>query len=210
MSSKVRNSGSTKLKSIKGKSSNYDKKQDRMAKQIYNLVKPEMKHYRNNQTVLSVSDAGVLFDLTAVIASGTSTAQRIGQKIKIFSIYMKFAVQGADNTNYLRFMLTKSVSNNVLLADYPAVLEFPNIDLLHVYKDKLIPLTSSWNGAAVYPTKIVTMEMKFPNGITIEYTPSTGTPVSIKNQLQFYAVSDSGLPFHPTMIYNYIINFTDA
>lgn len=209
MVSQIRNSKQKKIKNPRGRRTRYDQKQNRLIKKVYNMCKPEMKHYRNQVSTFPVSTAGSLTDLTNLITQGTSAAQRIGQKIKIYSIYTKITVQGADASNYVRFMMVRNQANvQLTLSDFPAFNSYPNIDLMHLYRDRLIPLTSSYDGTAtVFPPKVLNMYIKFKNGITVDYTAS-GSPIT--PQILFYQVSDSITANHPVVSYEYIINFTDA
>lgn len=61
-----------------------------------------------NSTSFSYGSGASIAGLYAAIGQGTGESNRIGNRIKGIGAYLRFAIQPADNTNYVRLLVVKA------------------------------------------------------------------------------------------------------
>lgn len=196
--SKIYNAKSRTVKTPKGKKSKYDVKQNRMIQRIWSMTKPELKTYRSEVSGASADVNGYLYSFPALIVQGTTNATRIGSKIKIQSISIKYNVNGLNTTiGFARLMLVRNVNATLTIPDLPDFNNYTDLYKVFVYRDKLVPInTTSYK-------KVGAMTVSFPSGIQVDYDTDA-------NDIMFYVVSDLAAIAGLTFDFNFIINYTDA
>lgn len=149
---------------------------------------------------------------------GTGDAgNRIGDRIRLTSIDMRYTLIHSDGTNFTRliFFQWKPDANNYApqVGDIlPTGISDMNVPVKHdlakggqlnVLYDKVHAQSETGSTAAIFRKKFFTRgfgrDVQFTNGAT------TGT-----NQLYLLTVSDSAAAPHPTLDYRFRVNYTDA
>lgn len=194
--------GKTKKLSFKpkGKYTKYDLKQNRMMSKLYAIVKPEVKQYFGDSAVIPFySGTPSLFQPLVLIAQGTTSSTRIGDKIKLMNISIKWQLNANATSPFVRLITVRNVGTTVLTSgDFTGTNDFFDKAKIYTYKDSVLsinPNTLNRRG---------TFQFNYPKGLIVDYTNLD------KAQLLFVAIQDLPLAYSSTIQYTYCITYTDA
>lgn len=209
--SKALNNNIAPLKIPKGAKTKIDKQQNQVIKKIWSTLKPEVKVYRNTFST-TLTNAKYILNFADLLQQGITQAQRIGDKVKITSIFIRLMFDTNDLcSDYVRVMLVRPQEGKSALvtADMPNVFQPPDVDIYHTYQDDI--LTASYNeigaGSSLYLSEPMAWErtLTFTNGINATW--NTGGTL-IKTGPALFLVSRSSTSSW-SVNGSYTISFTD-
>lgn len=174
-------------------------------KEIHKLS--ETKYYDKIDQATAVDFAGTNLTLLTDVTQGTSDLQRVGDKLTIRGMRIRFTFSVADNYNIIRMILFQWIPSNnllgpvpgyVLSATYLSTSRATEAPYTHDYKsqmiilwDKTINLALNQSNQAKYINKKV--KLKFAKK-RINFVAGT---TAASNHIFLLLVSDSGAVPHP-------------
>lgn len=140
------------------------------------------------------------------INQGLTQSTRIGNSVRLTSLYGDFFLTGADTTNSVRMILyiPKNVTTNLSTLSFNAA---PDLDQVTILQDRLFTFTANGNNCIRFKIK-KKFDFGRRSGIHITYTDGTGTNIT-KNKMRLLLVSDSTVAPHPVLNGYLRIFYTD-
>lgn len=170
-------------------------RQFRQVTKIVNRGK-QLKYYYTI-TNLSATNTRQILDLDSMVA-GNDNDQRETSVIQAVSLKGHISVRGADSSNVIRILICRSKKGVLTSADMPLLYGVPDEDLMQVYWDRLILLTTD----GPYAINNMAVNIKFKNkkvpGLNIRYDGNAVTP--IENGLYIFFISDSIAAADPIVV----------
>lgn len=150
-------------------------------------------------------------------APGTSDIQRIGDRIRLTSLDMRYTLIHADNTNFTRVIIFQwkdddsnytPVLTDVIVGGGNAMVQPIRHDqrkagMINVLYDRVHGQSLNGSNAAIFRKKF------FTRGFARDIQFINATQKGV-NQLYLLAISDSGAATHPTLDLYMRLNYTDA
>lgn len=161
---------------------------------------------------LAIHDAGrtpLTYDILN-IGGGTSQNQRIGNSVRLVSIYSEFTFNVFDTYNICRMVLYIPFdSDDNLETDQLTPYQMIDQDRYTVLYDRLINLSTYGVG-----TKRIVLKRNFTRGgrsrgINVHWSTGTATDFT-KNRVKLYIVSDSSVAADPSVTFHLRAYYTDA
>lgn len=201
----------------------YTSKKRKVAPTVKKYVKRQLaKHIERKFTWTDGTDSPwttmQLHKLGMPVVGTGDTTNRIGDRIHLTSIDMRYTLLASDTTNFVRLIFFQWKGNVTQYAPQATDI-LPALPISHmtapiehdgqkgkefnILYDKVHAMSSTGGNAAKYVRKFMTRgfgrDIQFDNGGT------NGT-----NALYLLTVSDSGAAPHPTLDYRFRLNYTDA
>lgn len=209
-------------------------KKRRVVKGSYAAMYPrapmqEMKFIDTADTLGSVNASGSIKESSLVnVAAGTGESQRVGRKICVKSLHMRYTAQLSNTSNPastddgVRVILywdkqangaTAAVTDILESATYLSFNNLSNKGRFVILMDRVVDVSATagaWDGTNdQYAQKAQTKTFhKKGLNIPVEYSSTTGALTEIRsNNIGLLAISDSG---SINMAYNVRVRFTDS
>lgn len=201
----------------------YTSKKRKVAPTVKKYVKRQLgkrleRKYINREFSLTPSTTGVISKvMDANPAPGNSDSGRIGDRIRITSIDMRYTGIYADGTNFVRIIVFQwkdddnnytPVQSDVINASTSAFTAQIRHDqrkagMLNILWDKVHCMSSTGSNAAIFRHKFFTRG--FGRDVQFMSGSQKGT-----NQLYMLTISDSIAASHPSLDVRFRVNYTDA
>jgi len=194
----------------------------RQKTQVKKLIgnQTEWKHFDTSFAALAVDASGVVTGPFASPTQGDGDIQRIGNRIHIKSLLMKFDVTTSDATQQVRIVVFRWKPDSTIdlpspakvfdtLVNNPAMANINTFSMqmgtIHVLYDKLVASTTvdsarHYRQFFRFGRRLGAKNVNFSNDAAL-----TGT-----NNIYVAFVSDSALPGHPTVAATSRVVYTDA
>lgn len=156
----------------------------------------------------AATTAGALYDITSSIQQGTANGQRVGDKIKAISAFMRVTVDGQDSPGNLTRVMIVQGKKVLALSDMPSIHGAINSDKMKILYDRLTFQEPATGTAGNKYCSILENEIFLRS--TIDFQSNTGTLGDTVNGIYLYTVSDSLAPTHPGVAGFIRIKYRDA
>jgi len=176
----------------------------------------EKKYKPNSVAATAIDFTGALGDVTASIAQGDTDLTRDGDQLWTRSFEFNYNLIGADSTNCIRVLIWiwKPTSTPVItdiIAYGNGTVAAPLSPYNHDRRGDFFMLYDALhsldlNGKSSVSKKVIIF--KIPRALRKAQFVNQTTVGS--NHVYFGVISDSGAATHPTITYNYKLNFTDC
>lgn len=188
----------------------------RAAKAVRKVVKKEISKtvetkYVNVNVVSSVTTTPVISFLNTV-AQGTTDQTRVGDVIKITSIWMRFLLTVGDTIQFVRLILfqwhpgTTPVAGDILQDTSNPTNSPYNVDAKPSYRilwDRTFPMSTTGDTAV----RVITYNFRKAIRKTTFFA---GSSTSAQENLYLFSASDSGIGPNPTLNLYARVNFHDC
>lgn len=195
--------GKSKKQSFKpkGKHTRYDAKQNKLIAKVYSLVKPEVKQFFGDTGFITFFDTQpIVFQPLSNIVAGTGAYNRIGDKIKVSNISIKYQLKTYTGNDFIRIATVRNVGTTVLSSSnfLGGTNDYFDKTKIKTYTDVCMPSTPNT------ANRRGTRTFNFPKGLNVDYTNFD------KSQLIFAVMQDMPNTNGSAIQYTYVITFTDA
>lgn len=198
-------------KNARGRGRGLTKKQRVEVKKLVTapIEKKDLGFYLQDSAVSSTHN---IVDLMSVVNQGTTEDDRIGDEIKITSLYGRGSVRVGDATNVVRMTLIRWKCNSVPTASQ--IYEDATIGLQgaiyspfnHKFRESFVVISDRFYHVDTYnTTRPFILKARAQPKTVFNGTLSTGS-----NKLYLILSSDSLVTAHPTVTFRGDINFIDA